>query len=315
MFLRRVFGEISMFERINQILKNPTYYSIAAVGRLLKGTPALDEVYLKILYQYKIGKKIDFENPLTYNEKQQWMKVHYYNPLYTKLADKYEVRKYIADKIGEEYLIPLLGVYNSFDEIDFDNLPNQFVMKCTHDSGGLVICTDKSKLDKKKARAKIERCLKRNYYTNSREWVYRDIKPRIIIEKYMVDESGYELKDYKFFCFDGKAKAMFMASDRTGNEETKFDFYDMDFNHLDFTNGHPNSNKELKKPDKFEEMIVLAEKISEGFPHERVDLYNINGKLYFGEITFFHWSGLTPFKPEKWDRIFGDWFNLPEKNR
>lgn len=273
-----------------------------------------DEHWVKFMYRVKLGKKLNLENPQTYNEKLQWMKLYYFNPLYTKLADKYSVRQYIADKIGEEYLIPLIGVYKNFDDIDFESLPDQFVMKCTHDSGGIVVCTDKSKLDIKETKRKIERCLKRNYYKNSREWVYRDIEPQIIIEKYMVDESGYELKDYKFFCFDGKAKAMFMATDRGAAEETKFDFFDMEFKHLDFTNGHPNSDKELKKPDKFEEMIELAEKISEGFPHERVDLYNINGKLYFGEITFFHWSGFKPFKPEKWDRIFGDWFNLPQKN-
>lgn len=301
--------------KLKSIFKNYKLYLIYALGRVLKGDAEKDEKYLSILYKYKFSKKLNLENPQTYNEKLQWMKVHYYNPLYTKLADKFAVREYIADKIGEEYLIPLIGVYKSFDEIDFSALPNQFVMKCTHDSGGLVICPDKSKLNLKKAKAKIERCLKRNYYTNSREWVYRDIEPQIIIEKYMVDESGYELKDYKFFCFDGKVKAMFMATDRGSDAETKFDFFDRDFNHLNFTNGHPNSDKELKKPDKFNEMIELAEKISEGFPHERVDLYNINGKLYFGEITFFHWSGLKPFKPEKWDKIFGDWFKLPERNR
>lgn len=304
-----------MLHLIKSFVRDPVLCTLFRLGRFCIGTPEKDEIYLNRIYKHKFGKKMDFNNPVTYNQKLQWMKVHYYNPLYTQLADKYAVREYIADKIGEEYLIPLIGVYKNFDDIDFDALPEQFVMKCTHDSGGLVICTDKSKLNIKKAKAKINRCLKRNYYPNSREWVYRDIEPQIIIEKYMVDESGYELKDYKFFCFDGKAKVMFMASDRGADDETKFDFFDMEFNHLDFTNGHPNSDKKLKKPDKFEEMIKLAEKISEGFPHERVDLYNINGKLYFGEITFFHWSGLKPFKPEKWDKIFGDWFKLPEGNR
>lgn len=304
-----------MLHLLKIILKDPVKYTIFCMGKHIKGSPEQDEKYLNMLYKHKFGKNIDFENPKTYNEKQQWMKVHYYNPLYTQLADKYGVRKYIADKIGEDYLIPLIGVYKNFDDIDFDKLPNQFVIKCTHDSGGLIICSDKKKLNIVAAKKKIERCLKRNYYPNSREWVYRDIEPQIIIEKYMVDESGYELKDYKFFCFDGEVKAMFLASDRGGDEETKFDFFDRNFNHLDFTNGHPNSDKELKKPDKYEDMVALAEGLSKGFPHVRVDLYNINGKLYFGEMTFFHWSGLKPFKPEKWDRIFGDWFKLPKKNR
>lgn len=283
-----------MFGLVKKFGMDPGYYSIVALGRILNGNANMDSIYLKLLYRYKLGKKLDLERPQTYNEKIQWMKVHYRNPLYTKLADKYGVREYISKRIGEEYLIPLIGVYDKFDDIDFDTLPEQFVIKCTHDSGGLVICRDKKQLDIKKAKAKIERCLKRNYFLNSREWVYNDIKPRIVIEKYMVDESGYELKDYKFFCFDGSAKVMFMATDRSGEEETKFDFFDMDFNHLDLRNGHPNSVRKLEKPERFEEMAALAEKISEGLPHARVDLYNINGKLYFGEVTFFHWSGLKP---------------------
>lgn len=304
-----------MFDLLKKFGMDPGYYSIVALGRVLNGNVNMDSIYLKLLYRYKLGKKLDLKKPQTYNEKIQWMKVHYRNPLYTQLADKYGVREYISKKIGEEYLIPLIGVYDKFDDIDFDTLPDQFVIKCTHDSGGLVICRDKKQLDIKKAKAKIERCLKRDYFLNSREWVYSDIKPRIVIEKYMVDESGYELKDYKFFCFNGNAEVMFMATDRSGEEETKFDFFDMDFNHLDLRNGHPNSTRKLEKPERFEEMAALAEKISEGLPHARVDLYNINGKLYFGEVTFFHWSGLKPFEPEKWDKIFGDWFMLPEKNR
>lgn len=304
-----------MFDLLKKFGMDPGYYSIVALGRVLNGNANMDSIYLKLLYRYKLGKKLDLKKPQTYNEKIQWMKVHYRNPLYTQLADKYGVREYISKKIGEEYLIPLIGVYDKFDDIDFDTLPDQFVIKCTHDSGGLVICRDKKQLDIKKAKEKIERCLKRDYFLNSREWVYSDIKPRIVIEKYMVDESGYELKDYKFFCFNGNAEVMFMATDRSGEEETKFDFFDMDFNHLDLRNGHPNSTRKLEKPERFEEMAALAEKISEGLPHARVDLYNINGKLYFGEVTFFHWSGLKPFEPEKWDKIFGDWFMLPEKNR
>ena len=183
------------------------------------------------------------------------------------MVDKYEVKKYVASKIGEEHIIKTLGVWDHFDDIDFAQLPNQFVLKCTHDSGGLVICTDKSKLDLAAAKKKIEKSLKNDYYMQNREWPYKNVKRRIIAEEYMVDESGYELKDYKIFAFDGEAKAMFIASDRTNpNEETKFDFFDMDFNHLPFTNGHPNSKEwdKIKRPKGLDEMKKYAEILSKG---------------------------------------------------
>ncbi|MBQ7410444.1 MAG: glycosyl transferase [Clostridia bacterium] len=295
-----------MFEKIQ-------LYMIYLLGRFIKGDVEKDKKYLKILYKFIMKKECDFDSPKTYNEKLQYLKLYNRNPLYTKLVDKFEVKEYVKKIIGEEYIIPTLGVWDSFDEINFEELPEQFVLKCTHDSGGLVIVTDKSKFDKKKAKRKIEHCLKRNYFYNNREWPYKDIKPRIIAEKYMVDESGYELKDYKFFCFDGKAKSMFIATDRSADTETCFDFYDMDFNHLPFTNGHPNATKLINKPDKFEEMIKISELLSKDLIHARVDLYNINGKIYFGEITFFHWSGLVPFVPEEWDYKFGEWIQLPKE--
>ena len=227
------------------------------------------------------------------------------------MVDKYEAKKYVADKIGEEYIIKTLGVWDKFDDIDFSTLPNQFVLKTTHDSGGVVICKDKSTFDIKIAKEKLEKTLKRNYCFMNREWPYKNVKPRIIAEEYMVDESGYELKDYKFFCFDGKVKVLFVAKDRTkANEETKFDFFDENFNHLPFTNGHPNSEPPYVKPQNFEKMKELAEVLSKDIPHLRVDFYNINGKIYFGELTFFHWSGLTPFEPEEWDYKLGSWINL-----
>lgn len=230
------------------------------------------------------------------------------------MVDKYLVKQYVADLIGNEYIIPTLGVWDKFEDIDFDKLPNQFVLKCTHDSGGLVICTDKSKLDKDHARKKINHCLKRNYFLNTREWSYKDVQPRIIAEQYMVDESGYELKDYKFFCFDGTPKAMFIATDRGSvGEETKFDFFDMDFKHLPFTNGHPNGAKQPACPESFAKMKDLASMLSKGMPQVRIDFYDINGHIYFGEITLSHWSGLKQFDPEEWDYTFGSWIQLPEK--
>lgn len=229
------------------------------------------------------------------------------------MVDKYEVKKIVGSIIGNQYIIPTIGVYDKFDDINFEMLPNQFAMKCTHDSGGNVICNDKSKLNIKQAKKKINKSLKNNYYWQNREWPYKNVKPRIIIEKYMVDESGDELKDYKFFCFDGKVKAMFIAQDRMKNEDTKFDFFDDNFNHLPFTNGHPNAAVPPKKPKSFDKMKMLAEKISKGIPQVRVDFYDINGKVYFGEITFFHWSGFVKFEPPEWDEKFGEWIKLPKK--
>lgn len=273
-----------------------------------------DEEYLKRKFKAIMGEELNLDNPQTFNEKLQWLKLYDRKPQYTQMVDKYEVKKYVANIIGEEYIIPTLGVWDKFEDIDFDSLPNQFVLKCTHDSGGLVICTDKNKFDYKSAKKKISKCLKRNYYYLNREWPYKDVKPRIIAEKYMVDESGYELKDYKLFCFGGEPKLMFIATDRSNpDEETKFDFYDMDFNHLQIKNGHPNSNKDIPVPNSFEEMKVLASKLSKGIPQIRVDFYNINGKIYFGELTLFHWSGMVPFEPEEWDYKLGEWIELPSK--
>lgn len=272
-----------------------------------------DKQYIKIRFRCIMGKKLNLDNPVTYNEKLQWLKLYNRRPEYTQMVDKYAVREYVKEKIGEEYLIKLLGVWDKADEIDFDSLPNQFVLKCTHDSGGIVICEDKSKLDIEKAREKIDCFMHRNFYSLHREWPYKNVIPRIIAEEYMVDESGYELKDYKFFTFDGKVNAMFIATNRNSADETCFDFYDRDFNHLPIINGHPNSKEKILKPVNYEKMIALAEELGKGIPHVRVDFYNINGKIYFGEMTFFHWSGLKKFEPEKYDKIFGDWISLPNK--
>ncbi len=271
-----------------------------------------DKIYLKKQYRKIFGKKLDIENPTTYNEKIQWLKLYDRSPLYPKLADKFEVKEYVRNKVGEKHIIPTLGVWESFEDIDFSKLPNQFVLKCTHDSASVVICQDKSKFDLSAANKKLSHALKVNYYHyENRQWVYKDIKPRIIAEKFMVDESGTELKDYKFFCFDGVFRSLFIATDRP--HDTKFDFYDRDFNLLPFTNGHPMSGIDRKKPENFDEMVQIAEKLSENIPHVRVDLYSINGVIYFGEMTFYHWGGMMPFEPEEWDYKFGSWIQLPEK--
>lgn len=269
-----------------------------------------DEIYVRVEYFIVFGKRLRLKNPQTYSEKLQWLKLHEGDPIYTRMVDKAEAKKYVTEIIGEEYIIPTYGVWNHFDEIDFDKLPDQFVLKTTHDSGGVIICKDKKTLDKNAAKVKLEKSLKNDYYYTSKEWPYKNVVPRIIAEKYMEDESG-ELCDYKLFCFDGKMKALFIATDRfTSGEETKFDFFDENFNHLPFTNGHPNATKPIKKPESFQQMKDLAEKLSQKIPHVRVDFYCTNGKIYFGELTFFHWGGLKRFEPEEWDFKFGEWFKL-----
>lgn len=271
-----------------------------------------DEKYLKLLYKIRFNQELDFENPVTFNQKLNWLKLYDRNPEYSRMVDKYDVREYIAEKIGEEYLIPLLGLWESVDDIDFDSLPKQFVLKCTHDSGSVVICRDSDKFDREKAKKKLRKFMKQNAFDYGREWPYKNLKPRVIAEQYMEDESSAELRDYKFFCFNGRVPIMFMASERQSEtEETKFDFFDADFNHLDIRNGHPNSSKVLEKPCCFDKMKELASLLSQGIPEIRVDFYEVNGKIYFGELTFFHYSGLTPFEPEEWDYRLGEWIELP----
>ncbi len=272
-----------------------------------------DEAFIRMCWKRRFKTELNLENPTTFNEKIQWLKLYDRKSIYSTMVDKAAVKGYVAEKIGKEYIIPTLGIWERFDDIDFDALPNQFVLKCTHDSGGLVICRDKNNFDMKKARKKISKCLKRDYYMFSREWPYKDVKPRIIAEQYMEDSKTKELCDYKIFTFDGVAKALFIASDRQieGNE-TKFDFFDTEFRHLPFTNRHPNADVLPSKPETFAEMMKLAEKLSQNIPHLRVDFYEVNGKAYFGELTFSHWGGLMPFEPEEWDKTFGDWIKLPE---
>lgn len=270
-----------------------------------------DKAYLKMLYRIKIGKKLDLKEPKTFNEKLQWLKLYDRKPEYVKMVDKYEVRNYVKEKIGEEYLIPLLGVYNNFDDIKFDELPDQFVIKCTHDSGGLVICKNKNELDIKKARKKINKCLKRNYYYNGREWPYKNIKPRIIIEKYMIDAKTKVLNDYKFFIFNDKFIYSFICSDRT--KLLKFTFFDKNGKFMNFTQDDCPNDPKAVKPKNYNEMIFLAERLAKGIPQVRVDFYEVNGKIYFGEMTFFDSSGFGKFEPEEWDLKIGKMLKLPKK--
>lgn len=300
-----------MNPKIKKALKNPYYACELVLNQLAPYVS--DENFVKWKYYLNFHKRLDLRNPQTFNEKLQWLKLYDQHEEYTQLVDKYEAKQFVASIIGKEYIIPTIGVYDSIEEIDFEYLPQQFVIKCTHNSGGIIVCKDKQILDIKNSCKQLEKWLKVNPYWKNREYPYKNVKPRIIIEQYMEDESGYELKDYKFFCFDGEPKCLFVATDRgKEGEETKFDFFDLEWNHLPFTNGHPNSKQSISKPNSFENMIEISRRLSQGFPHVRVDLYNINGRIYFGELTFFHWSGLTPFVPEEWDYRFGEFLNLPQ---
>lgn len=275
-----------------------------------------DELYLKLIYRGEMGNKLNLDNPQTYNEKLQWIKLYDHNPLYTKLVDKYEVKSYVAQIIGDEFIIPTIGVWDNVDQIIFDQLPNQYVLKCTHDSGSIVICKDKTDFDTETARKKLNKCIRSNFYKSTKEWPYKDIFPRVIAEPYMEDSKTDELRDYKFFCFDGEVKAMFISTDRQAfNKPTTFDFFDAEYRHLDIKHGHPNAALIPPKPRNFELMKKLAHKLSVNIPHVRVDFYEADGKVYFGEMTFFHHGGLVPFDPPEWDYIFGAWLTLPLKGK
>lgn len=275
-----------------------------------------DETFIKRKFRAEMGYDIDLEHPKTFNEKLNWLKLYDRNPEYSRLVDKFAVKKYVAERIGEKYVIPLIGgPWYSFDEIPLDTLPQQFVLKTSHDCGGVYLCKDKSSFDADKARKFLTSHLNRDYYLTGREWPYKNVKPCIFAEEYMSDVGDSDqLTDYKFFCFDGQVKALFVATDRQRkNAETKFDFFDVNFSHLPIVQGHPNADRQIECPPTFEKMKELASELSRGFPELRVDFYNVGNQIYFGELTLFHFSGFVPFVPSQWDLKFGEWINLPDK--
>ena len=268
-----------------------------------------DETYIKWMFFFWQYRFPDLKQPKTYCEKLQWLKLHDRHDEYSKMVDKYEAKKYVANIIGEKYIIPTLGVWNEFDQIDFQKLPKEFVLKCTHDSGGLVVCRDKNSLDYQKSRCKINKCLNRNYYWECRETHYRNISPRIIAEKYMADDSG-ELSDYKIFCFSGKPR--FIQVDYGRFSKHIRNIYSPEWELLELQNGYPRDEKVIiERPEKLDEMLYIAETLSYGFPHLRVDLYYIQGNVYFGELTFFHSGGFKKFEPIEWENKIGEWLKLP----
>lgn len=273
-----------------------------------------DEKYLKKKFKVRMGKELNLENPKAFNEKLQWLKLYDRKDEYTTMVDKYEVKSYIADKIGEEYIIPTLGVWDKFEDIDFDKLPDQFVLKCTHDSGGLVICKDKSKLDINAAKKKINNCLKNNFYYWGREWPYKNVKPRIIAEEYMVDENGVGLKDYKIHNFNGNAEFVLVCDGRFSADGFTEDFYNTSWEHMPVKRlDVPNSKINHEKPHLYEKMAELSEILSCNIPFVRTDFYVLGNKIYFGEITFYPASGMKKFEPDEWDYKFGELIKLPER--
>ena len=301
--IKRMVGGFSSPQKIGKILLERTSF-------LWKD----DRKYLQALFYLRFGYKPNWDEPCTYNEKLNWLKMYDHNPLYTKLVDKYSVKGYVSSVIGEKYIIPTIGVWDNPDDIDWDVLPNQFVLKTTHGGGnsGVVLCKDKNSINKERIISKLKVALSLDIYKQSREWPYKDVPRRILAEPYIEDEETKELRDYKFFCFNGKVEFLFVGSERQKpGEGVKFDFFDKDYNHLDIRQGHPNSKILPSKPYCFEEMKTVASVLSKGLPHVRVDLYEANRHVYFGEMTFYHFGGLVPFEPESWDKVFGDMLQLP----
>jgi hypothetical protein len=261
-----------------------------------------------------MNKKLNLKSPKSFNEKLQWLKIHDRHPIYMDMVDKYTAKEFVAKRIGKEHIIETYGVWNRFEDIDFDSLPNQFVLKCTHDSAGYVICKNKDEFDFNYARKKITKCLKRNFYYVGREWPYKGLKPRVIAEKYMEDHTLHELRDYKIFTFNGVPRIMHLVSNRqNAAEETYGDFFDMDYKHIDLTMGHPNAPCCPEKPQNFEKMKEFTAILAEGTIHLRVDFYEVDGQLYFGELTFYQDSGISPIEPKEWDGILGEWIDIPKQ--
>ncbi|HPJ20950.1 MAG TPA: ATP-grasp fold amidoligase family protein [Clostridia bacterium] len=284
---------------------------VSSYIRGIIGKHLSDKDLISLDYQMVFGKKPDFSNPITYNEKLQWLKLYDRKPIYTELTDKILVRNHIREMFGEEYLFPLYGIYDNYDDIDFENLPNKFVLKPNHTSGDIYMCEDKSKIDRRKLKKMTEKWLKSDYYMVHREWQYKDIERKLMIEEYMQDEEHGHPRNYKFFCFHGKPY-MFLISTGYGPTRTN-DHFDMDFNMLPIY-GYKRYDKEFVKPANFDKLVEMVQEISKLFIQVRVDTYIIGGRIYFGELTLYHYSGLERWSPESYDIDLGSKIMLPSQN-
>jgi len=296
---------------IKKIVKNP-YYIVSALNsfHLLNWMP--DKMILRLCYRAYVGKPLNLKKPELFTEKLQWLKLYNRNPEHSRLVDKYDVRSYIEKQLGDGYLVPLLGVWDKFDDIDFSMLPDKFVLKCTHDSGGLVFCKDKGTFDFSAAKKKLDKHLKHNLFWNFREYPYKHVRPRIICEEYMVDESDSELKDYKLFCFNGDPR--FIQVDYNRFIGHRRGIYDTEWNLLQFEMNYQNDpDVKIHKPVKLNDMINLSKLLSKQHYFIRVDFYSINDRIYIGELTFFPEAGFVLFDPPEYDGIIGKWLKLPDK--
>lgn len=271
-----------------------------------------DETFLKLKYRGKMGKRLRLDGPKTFNEKLQWLKLYDRRPEYTRMVDKYLVRDYIAERMGEQYLIPLLGVWDRPEDVPFETLPEQFVIKCNHNSGlGMYICKDKARLNPSEVRRELDLGLRQDYYLTGREWPYKNVPRKILAEQYLESDAG-GLTDYKIHCFHGTPKFILVCRSRFSAEGLTDDFYTPQWEHMDLRRpGVPNGTTPVPRPEKLEEMLTFAKELSRDIPFLRVDLYLVEGRIYFSELTFFPASGFEPYEPEQWDERLGELLELP----
>ena len=269
-----------------------------------------DSLYLKLIYRLKMHKRLNLRNPETFNEKLQWLKLHERKTIYSTMVDKYEAKKYMKDALGSDYSIPTIGIFDSFEQIDFNSLPDQFVIKTTHDSGTVFICKKKDEFDFKKCKKVIEKRMKKNLYWRTREWPYKAVKPRIIVEKFIELGDNNQCPEYKIFCFNGKAKLVLVCQGQAHGDGRSNDFFDADFNHLPVDSAYKRFCGVIDKPKYYFEMLQVAEKLAKNIPVLRVDFYCMQDYFLIGEMTFFHCSGLCKFSPEEYDYKFGQLIDL-----
>ncbi len=305
------FAKIKKLKRIPHYLYHPEKI-VLIINSFKFGHFFPDKFFLRCLYKAYTKKSLNLKNPKTFNEKLQWLKLHDRKPEYTKMVDKYEAKKIIEEKIGKEYVVPVIGIWDKFEDIDFESLPQQFVLKCTH-SGGVIVCKDKLKLDLEEAKRKINRSLNINYFWHGREWPYKNVEPKIMAEEFIPnsreEDTDSSLVVYKVFCFNGEPRIL-QVIQNDKREDESIDYFDTDWKLLNLKQNFPNSEVHLDKPERFEEMLCLSKKLSEGKTFLRVDWYVSNGRLLFSEFTFYSDAGVASFKPEEWDYKLGQWIDL-----
>ena len=298
--------------KLKKYIKHPSLIIVYLTGMMRLGWLS-DPAYIKFRYRVNMGRRLNLDSPRAFNEKLQWLKLYDRKPAYTMMVDKYRVRAYIAKKLGPEYLVPLLGVWERAEDVDFDALPEQFVLKCNHNSGeGMCICRDKSRLDLEKVRRGLKKGLEQNYYLYGREWAYKDVPRRIIAEKFLEEKGKIGLPDYKLLVFGGKVKCSFVYTQRFSASGLHMTAFDRDWRMLPFERHYPKSTEPIEKPRNYERMVGFAEKLGKDLPFVRVDFLEAGGRLYFGELTIYPGNGLEEFTPEEWDYKLGEWLTLPE---